>query len=675
MTDQDVLKIILCDLTHTAQTISSEFMPYAAGCVAAYLKPHIKQPLDIHVFKFMKDLEEEIAKGKPKIVAFSHYMWNSDLSLKVAQIIKKVYPDVVVIFGGPHFPVEVERQKEWIKNNKQVDFYIPFEGEKPFCKLVEVLIKEHCLTDRVKKEDIPGVISCIGDNFNIIPSNDRLKTLDELPSPYLLGYLDQYFETSLWPIVETNRGCPFQCAFCLEGNRYFSHVCKRSPEATKEEFLYIAKKDKRNSMVFVADSNFLMFKEDLEICKFLNYTQEKYGWPTFIGCSTGKNKKELVLEGARLLSGKITVAASVQSLDEQVLKNIRRDNISQEQLLGMVNDIQRSGGISYSELIACLPGDSVKTHFSSMAKLVSSGISIIKHHTLLLLEGSYLASQEARDKFGFKTMWRVVTKSFGDYSFINNDFSSIEFEEVVVTTDALSFYGYLSCRKIGLVIHYFYNDSVFEEVHKLLKYFDIPIWDWLVSIYEAISDEDSPIKVLCDEYLAEVQAELWPSKEELIAHINEYMSECLAGKRGSNLTFKYRALLHKYHVKDAFEVGFKHLKKVIQGEDSIEHNVSDKFLEQLKQFCILRKEDIFDNRKDVKQCFDFDFRKFDCASISSDIFSRNEDAIAMDISHSKEQKDFIEEYFKTHAQDNIIDLASLLNRVPAKTMYRSVLTL
>ena len=31
-------KILFADLTHTVQTIASEFMPYSVGCVAAYFK-------------------------------------------------------------------------------------------------------------------------------------------------------------------------------------------------------------------------------------------------------------------------------------------------------------------------------------------------------------------------------------------------------------------------------------------------------------------------------------------------------------------------------------------------------------------------------------------------------------------------------------------------------------
>lgn len=63
-------KIFICDLTHSAQTISSEFMPYGVACIASYTKSHIDYPVEIRVFKFIEELEKEIGDCPPGYYRF-----------------------------------------------------------------------------------------------------------------------------------------------------------------------------------------------------------------------------------------------------------------------------------------------------------------------------------------------------------------------------------------------------------------------------------------------------------------------------------------------------------------------------------------------------------------------------------------------------------------------------
>lgn len=667
-------KVAVCDLTHTAQTISSEFMPYAQGCIATYLKAHCAHPVEVEVFKFMEELEDKIKTDCPDIIGFSFYMWNSDLSLKVAKIIKQKHPNIITVFGGPNFSVEIEKQKEWLQMNRQADFFIPFEGEIAFCNLVTSIIENNKDLDKVRRSGIKSTCSYDGESFFIYPLEERIKNLEEIPSPYLEGYFDKFFDTPLWFMYETNRGCGFKCSFCNQAYSYFNRTSFKDINTIKAEFQYMAKNHRKNSMVYMADSNFLMFPRDLEICNILKETMNEYNFPTFVGCTTGKNKKENVLKGAHLLSGKITIAASVQSLDQEVLKNIDRTNISHEELVSLARDVKNTDGISYSELIACLPGDTLKSYFESMRKLVESEISMIKLHVLILVEGAPLNVTEQRKKYGFRAMFRPVTKSFGYYEFLGSKFTSIEFEEVVIETNALPYSDYLLCRKLNLVIHSFYNDFLFEEVHKILKIFDIPVWDWLYSIYNSLDTlENNSIKNFYEDYIAEVKDELWASREELINDLNYYMEEFLSAKRGNNITFKYKALLLKErkYLRDAFELGFSQMKKILR-ENNIDVGQYHDFFAQLKQFCILRKQDIFSIDRDTKQTFDYDFSRLNKSEVSSEIFSKIEKEYIIEVFHSDHQKEFIEEYFKNRSRDKIWDFTTLMNRVPAKTMYRDV---
>ena len=74
---------------------------------------------------------------------------------------------------------------------------------------------------------------------------------------------------------------------------------------------------------------------DQEICEELANMQEEFDYPQFIKCTTGKNQREKIIKAIRKLSYSLRITMSVQSLDKQVLTNIRRSNISVDQVLDL----------------------------------------------------------------------------------------------------------------------------------------------------------------------------------------------------------------------------------------------------------------------------------------------------------------------------------------------------
>ena len=70
-------------------------------------------------------------------------------------------------------------------------------------------------------------------------SLERIKDLDEVPSPYLTGALDKFFNLPLVPMVETTRGCPFSCTFCSDGAVIKNKVSRYDPQRIKEELKHL----------------------------------------------------------------------------------------------------------------------------------------------------------------------------------------------------------------------------------------------------------------------------------------------------------------------------------------------------------------------------------------------------------------------------------------------------
>src|SRR5262249_25814100 len=160
---------------------------------------------------------------------------------------------------------------------------------------------------------------------------ERHKEVDEIPSPWLTGIQDEFFDGKLAPMIETNRGCPFTCTFCVQGTQWYTKVHNFSLERMKDEIEYIAKKIKALSpnmgTLRIADSNYGMFDRDVDISGWIGEMQQRYGYPTFIDATTGKNRPDRIIRSVEKVSGALVVYQAVQSLNDDVLRNIKRSNI------------------------------------------------------------------------------------------------------------------------------------------------------------------------------------------------------------------------------------------------------------------------------------------------------------------------------------------------------------
>lgn len=553
--------IVLCDPTHTSQGYAAELTPYPIACIKSWLIHNSKHGANfqVEIFKDPQKFLDFAYAEKPAVVGFSNYMWNRHLSYTMAETIKSENPETFVIFGGPNYPLEDARRELWLKKHSAVDMYMIGEGEVPFAGFVDTW-KEMGSLEAARIAGIDGCHTLIdGRFFKSNAVSPRVTDLNSIPSPYLNGYLDEFLSDSLLtPLMETNRGCPFTCTFCVDGISDRGKIYRSSLEKFTSEIEYIAERYK-GSILWLADTNFGMYQQDLDYSRAIKERNKKFGFPYFVHATTGKNHKERVIECAEILEGALSVSASVQSLDLEVMANVKRKNISTDKLIEVTQQANGLDAESSSEVIWGMPGDTKEKHVDTVMKLVDSGMRFVLQYTLMILEGTELATQESRDRWQYESKFRIVPRCFGIYHHGDKEIISAEVEEVGVASPTMTFDDYIESRSFALTVGLFYGDRVLHELYSFLRQFGIKASEVLMLIHENRANHSDRLNDLYASFEAGTKGELFDNQEELeerLRHrveIQRYINEEL----GNNLLYGHRTIAVMDLMGDIHEAAFR----------------------------------------------------------------------------------------------------------------------
>lgn len=173
----------------------------------------------------IKDDPEKIAEkcAKYDVVAFSCYIWNITPTLLTAQAIKRINPKTKILLGGP----EVSYDWQDVIAREEIDFIIPGEGEIPFRNFLINYPDLNSVKNLVSKENGKIKYTQFAETFD-------LKELKDL-NPYIFENVEDL--TNKVCYLETSRGCPYKCEFCLAS--LDNKVRFLPTETIKEHLLYL----------------------------------------------------------------------------------------------------------------------------------------------------------------------------------------------------------------------------------------------------------------------------------------------------------------------------------------------------------------------------------------------------------------------------------------------------
>jgi putative methyltransferase len=518
------LKIYLADLVHDYLP-GNYIVPLNIGLIAIYLKEQFGNKVEIKLFKSFEKLLDEFQKfSKPDIVGFSNYSWNQELNRHLMNLIISSSPKTVIVAGGPHIRTDPNGIKAHLEDFADIDYYCMFEGEIPFGNLIEYFLsKEQVVKKNYCDKEISGV-AYVKDNklfYPIITNQGR--TITDIPSPYLSGILDDFLISNQWvPILETNRGCPYSCTFCVWGISALDKVRVFPLERSLQEIEYVAERSSSPRWVF-ADANFGILPRDLDLARKIREVADKHGKLKMVQVWWAKNSSKHTLEISKIFGSLADPLAAVQSLDETVLKNIKRDNIKLNTMTDLLEHWNKENINVSTDVLVGLPGESLESHLKTLRQVLEYGFSDIGVGNIRLLPGSEMEGDQCRQTFGLKTKYRLISGSYGKY----DGTPIFEFEESVRSSNDIEEEEMHYLRIIHFFIWAFWNLGIAKP---LLKWIQIesgknPL-DVLMDLAKHGRDPD--LDKFVAEFDVEARTEWFDTSNALIQHYTKNFDQLIA---------------------------------------------------------------------------------------------------------------------------------------------------
>ncbi|MGW2373435.1 MULTISPECIES: radical SAM protein [Kitasatospora] len=336
---------------------------------------------------------------EPFVVALTVFFWNRAQSLELARQVKQRWPNCRVVVGGN----DVSHQQDPLFTEAPwVDVLVHGEGELRFRDLM------HCFLVDGDLAAIPGISHWSDGVVVTNPDADRITDLEQVASPILTPvYSDEEIAGSSMIVYETNRGCPYKCAFCYWGGATNSKVRQFDLDRIFAELDRLIRLMPTDATLFIADANFGILARDRQIAEHIVELCRRHDKRLIISTNWAKNGNDRIVEIASMLhaadlTGAITLSA--QSFDTEVLKIANRANIRTDHYRRLLSRFRDLDVPTYTDLIWGLPGETYESYLDGVEEVLTAGGSPVIY-PLLLLNNTDYSRESFQEKHKVTTRW------------------------------------------------------------------------------------------------------------------------------------------------------------------------------------------------------------------------------------------------------------------------------
>jgi radical SAM superfamily enzyme YgiQ (UPF0313 family) len=358
---------------------------------------------------------EETNKFSPDIIALTAVTPSIIKTVKMASMMKGIYPDIPIVIGGPHFTAVPEQT---LTDFPVFDYGVVGEGEKTFTELVDVLLSGE------PPDAVPGIACRENGRIVFTPPRGPIRDIDTLPFPAwdcLPGFPSQYhpalFKYKKLPAthIVSARGCPNKCIFC-DTSVFSRQIRFHSPEYILEMIGYLVNHFGIKEIIFEDDQFILNKKRVVAICEgFL-----KADWSISWCCSARVNAvKDPELLKLMKKSGCWQISYGIESGNQEILDYAKK-GITIDQIETAIRLTHEAGILSKGYFIFGLPHETETT----MKQTISLARSIPLDDMSIFILTPFPGSQ----------MYAIAEQ----HGTIEKDFEKMNLLEVVYVPNGLS---------------------------------------------------------------------------------------------------------------------------------------------------------------------------------------------------------------------------------------------
>ncbi|MBF0119807.1 MAG: radical SAM protein [Desulfobacterales bacterium] len=406
-----------------------KFIPLALGNITATVKKYQPELLDILNFQTAWLTNPVIVKNKTKIESFSKpaiflmsdYAWNLQTHIEFSKALKAVNPDHIIIHGGHDVPCQ---NSNFLHDHESVDFAVHGEGELTCMDLLNQI----CTDKNYQK--VKGISFRNENNVIMTDNKDTIEDISIVPSPYLTNEFDALLPEYEFAIIETNRGCPYKCAFCSWGF-YMRKITKRDINKVFDEIEWIVKH--KIPGIYIADANFGIFDRDIEIAEYVCKMKEQFGFPKVVLNNYSNNKENIIKIIKLFTKAKIfsSLVVSIQTTDEETLRNIQRKPHPKDYFQALMDEYIKYQLPVKTQIMIGLPGSSYESLKNDIDFALERKMSL---HLLptIILTNTAMADLDYQKQYGivaenfrsidYKENWKLIVST---YSFSREDYRRI----------------------------------------------------------------------------------------------------------------------------------------------------------------------------------------------------------------------------------------------------------
>lgn len=463
------------------------YFPTSVGMLQAYAQQHLTYADYFEFLLIVKDfmpISEAVDRlSEAHILALSLYVWNFENSMAIAREFKRRYPERLIIVGGPHVPDskkqfarikksnpqpgDLKRKREYMtekfhRDHPYIDIAVHGEGERVFKMILEQFPES--LADR---SQIPSTSYLDADGrFHHNPKLERMHDLSQVPSPYLDGVFDPlmaaYPDQKWIAMWETDRGCPYQCTYCDWGGATEDKISLFLLDRIIKEAWWFA--NNKVSYIFIANANFGLPKQDVQIARILAEVKKATGYPEGVSVQNAKNPKLHTLEALKILQeaglNKATVM-SLQSKNRSTLEAVRRQNMKPEEYQGIQKELRSQDVYTMTDYIIPMPMETYESVLSGVSEIISDGQhDRIQFNNLSILPNAEMGDPEYQEEYGMEMVRTPITNIHGKK---NASISGIEeYQELVIATNTMSREEWVKTRSFCYLVGLIYFNKLLQ---------------------------------------------------------------------------------------------------------------------------------------------------------------------------------------------------------------------